>query len=334
MRTVTKLIVSVFVVGLAFITIKVSSIWGQAAPKKIKMATIAPAGSSWDKITNDLNTELQQKTGGKLALQVYPGGTQGDETAVVRKIRAGQLDAAGFTGFGLGQIAPSVIVLEIPFLFKDAADIDARTSKITPTLEKALSAGNPPVELLGWAEAGFVYMMSNKPIAKLADLKGIKMWMWEGDPLAEAMFSAMNVTPIQLSIADVLTSLKTKMIEGVYAPPMGAVALQWASNVKYITDMPLVNSIGALVVSKAAFSKLPPDQQKILKEVAAKYCRQIIEQTRKDNDAAMASLLKLGVQKVTVADADRAEMMKISKDVGQKLVGKLYSQELLSMVQP
>jgi TRAP-type C4-dicarboxylate transport system substrate-binding protein len=304
-----------------------------AEPKEIKCATIAPAGSAWDKIFTAMNDELKSKTGGQVAFKIYSGGVQGDETAVVQKIRSGQLACGGLTGFGLGKIAPSVRVLEVPFLFKSAGEIDSKTSSVTPKLEAALKAGNPPVELLGWAEAGFVYIMSNKPIKKLDDLKGVKMWQWEGDPVAEAMYSAMGVTPVQLGIADVLTSLQTGMIEGVYAPPMGAVALQWASKVKYITNLPIVNSIGALVVAKSEFDKLTPDQQRTLKEVGQKYCRQIVEQTRRDNDAALASLEKLGLQKVEVADADKQAMMAISKQVGQSLVGKLYSADLLAAVQ-
>lgn len=302
------------------------------ATKEIKCATIAPAGSAWDKIFVAMNEELKQKTNGQVAFKIYAGGVQGDEKAVVQKIRSGQLACGGLTGFGLGMIAPSVRVLEVPFAFKNGSEVDAATSKMTPSLGKALQEGNPQVELLGWAEAGFVYIMSNKPIAKLADMKGVKMWMWEGDPVAEALYTALNVTPIQLSIADVLTSLNTGMIEAVYAPPMGAIALQWASKVKYITDVPLVNSIGALVISKAEFNKLSPDHQKILKEVTQKYCRQIVEQTRRDNDAAMASLEKLGVKKVPVAEADKQELVKVASEVSDKLVGKLYSQDLLSMV--
>lgn len=305
----------------------------QGQVKEIKLATIAPAGSSWDKIVQAMNEELKQRTKGSLQLKVYAGGVQGDERAVVQKIRSGQLHAGGLTGFGLGMIAPSVRVLEVPFLFKDTSEIDSRTASVTPKLEAALAAGNPPVELLGWAEAGFVYILSNRPIAKLPDMKGMKMWMWEGDPMAQALYDALGVVPIQLSIADVLTSLQTNMIEAVYAPPMAAIALQWASKVKYLTDLPLVNSIGALVVAKAEFNKLNPDQKKALKEVGQKYCRQIVEQTRKDNEASLASMAKLGIKKIAVAEADKQELMKIAKGVGQKLVGKLYSQELLISVQ-
>lgn len=317
---------------LGILTLLPLAAFGQA--KEIKLATLAPAGSSWDKIVSAMNDELKQKTNGQVQLKVYAGGVQGDEKAVVQKMRSGQLNAGGLTGFGLGMIAPAVRVLEVPFLFKNSADIDAKTASVTPKLEEALNAGNPKVELLGWAEAGFVYILSNKPIVKLADMKGIKMWMWEGDPMAEALYNALGVVPIQLSIADVLTSLQTNMIEAVYAPPMAAVALQWASKVKYITDLPIVNSIGALVVNKSDFSKLTPDQQKLLKEVGKKYCRQIVEQTRKDNEAALASMQTLGLKKVTVTDADRQDLMKVAGGVGKSLVGKLYSQDLLAAVQP
>lgn len=322
----------VLVMGI-FVTSVFGATSGSAQVKEIKCATIAPAGSAWDKIFVAMNEELKQRTNGQVAFKIYAGGVQGDETAVVQKMRSGQLACGGLTGFGLGKIAPSVRVLEVPFLFKSAGEIDSKTSLVTPKLEAALKAGNPPVELLGWAEAGFVYIMSNKPIKNLADLKGVKMWQWEGDPVAEAMYNAMGVTPVQLSIADVLTSLQTGMIEGVYAPPMGAVALQWASKVKYITNLPIVNSIGALVVAKSEFNKLTPEQQKILREVGQKYCRQIVEQTRRDNEAALASLQKLGLQKVEVAEADKQQMMSISKQVGQSLVGKLYSADLLAALQ-
>ncbi|QQR80138.1 MAG: TRAP transporter substrate-binding protein DctP [Deltaproteobacteria bacterium] len=300
--------------------------------KELKFATLAPSGSSWDKLFVAWKDEVIQRTNGQVVPKIYAGGVQGDEKAVVQKIRSGQLVGGGLTGFGLGMIAPSVRALELPFLFKDGAEVDTAIQKVDTSMRAAFNNGNPQVELLGWAEAGFVYIMSNKPIAKLDDMKGVKMWMWEGDPVAEALYSSLNVTPVQLSIADVLTSLQTSMIEAVYAPPMGAVALQWASKVKYVTDLPLANSIGGLVMSKAEFSKLTPEQQKILKEVSQKYCRQIVEQTRKDNAAAFDSLVKLGVQKVSVADADKQALVNLTVGVGDKLVGKLYDQATLSSV--
>lgn len=314
------------------VVLLIASVVG-AQTREIKLATIAPAGSSWDKIVTAMNNELKGRTGGKLAFRVYPGGTQGDEKDVVRKMRIKQLHAGGFTGNGLGQISPELRVLELPFLYANGAEIDYVVSRMTPQMEAALAKGNPPVVLLGWAEAGFVYIYSNKPIRRLEDLKGTKVWQWEGDPLAAATFKSLGVSPVPLAITDVLPALSTNMIEAVYGPPLGALALQWASKVKFMTDLPIVNSLGALVMLQEEFKRLSLDQQKAVKEVSAKYCREIVVQTRKDNTQAVEEMKRLGVQVVSVDPADRAPIIEAAKGVWQDQAGKLYTGEQLTSVQ-
>ncbi|MBI2067351.1 MAG: TRAP transporter substrate-binding protein DctP [Deltaproteobacteria bacterium] len=321
-----RLLIAVAVLMLASL-----SAWSQV--KEIKLATIAPAGSSWDKITNRMNDELKAKSGGKLVFRIYPGGTQGDEKDVVRKMRIKQIHAGGFTGNGLGQIAPQVRVLELPFLYANADQVDYVISNMTQPMEGFLSKGNPPVVLLGWAEAGFVYIYSNKPIQKLSDLSGTKIWQWEGDPLASATFSTLGVAPVPLAITDVMTALSTNMIEAVYAPPLGALALQWASKVKYLTDLPIVNSMGALVMLRSEFDKLTSAEQKTLREVTAKYSREIVTETRKDNALALEQIKKLGVRIVSVDPKERELIEQTAKKVWADQVGKLYSADQLSAVQ-
>lgn len=315
----------------AVLLLAASTAWGEA--KEIKLATIAPAGSSWDKITTQMNEELKAQSGGKLAFRIYPGGTQGDEKDVVRKMRIRQIHAAGFTGNGLGQINSQIRVLELPFLYQSADEIDHVTGKVKGEMEGVLARGNPPVILLGWAEAGFVYIYSNKPITKLAHLKGTKVWQWEGDPLAAATFQSLGVSPVPLAITDVMTALSTKMVEAVYAPPLGALALQWASKVKYMTDLPIVNSMGALVMLKSEYEKLPPDQQKTLKAVTEKYCRQMVTQTRADNLQAVEEMKRLGVQVVKVETKDQEEIVNAAKKVWSGQAGKLYTPAQLTTVQ-
>ncbi|MBI4373364.1 MAG: TRAP transporter substrate-binding protein DctP [Deltaproteobacteria bacterium] len=313
------------------LVLSVSTAWAQTTD--IKLATIAPAGSSWDKITTKMNEELKTRSGGKLSFRIYPGGTQGDEKDVVRKMRIKQIHAGGFTGNGLGQIAPQVRVLELPFLYSSPQEIDYVTNKMGSQMEAVLLKGNPSVVLLGWAEAGFVYIYSNKPIKKISDLKGTKVWQWEGDPLAAATFASLGVAPVPLAITDVMTALSTNMIEAVYAPPLGALALQWASKVKYVTDLPVVNAMGALVMLQSEFSRLPADQRKLLKEVTTKYAREIVEQTRKDNLQATLEMKRLGVQTVSVDEKDRREITETAKKVWTEQAGKLYTAEQLTAIQ-
>ena len=304
-----------------------------AQTKEIKLATIAPAGSSWDNITTRMNEVLKARSGGKLAFRVYPGGTQGDEKDVIRKMRIGQIHAGGFTGNGLGMVSPAFRVLEIPFLYKSAEDIDYVEEKMRPEMEALFLKGNPPVVLLGWAEAGSIYIYSNRPVRSLKDLQGMKVWQWEGDPLAAETFKNLGVTPIPLAVTDVMTALSTNMIEAAYAPPLGALALQWVSKVKYMTDLSVTSSLGGLVMLKSEYDKLSPDQQKILKEVTTKYCREIVTQTRRDNLQSIEEIKRLGIQVITPETKDTDEFIAAAKKTWVNLVGKLYSQDQLNRVQ-
>ncbi len=303
----------------------------QAAEHEIKVSVLAPEGSTWVNIMKEMDKELQTATGGKAAFKIYAGGVSGDEKDVIRKMRISQVHAAGLTGVGLGEINPAVRVLELPMLFKSYQEADYVKSKINADFEKQFDAKG--YVLLGWAEAGFVNIMSNKPIKSKADMAGTKWWAWEGDPLVKEMYTTLGITPTPLALPDVLTSLQTNLIDAVYAPPLAAIALQWFTKVKYMTDLPLANSTGAFVMTKTEFAKLPADIQTALKTTAKKYCDKLVASIRADNAKSTETLKKNGIQVITVAPNDRAELEKISAEVRPKLVGKLYSQELLSKVQ-
>ncbi len=166
------------------------------------------------------------------------------------------------------------------------------------------------------------------------DLKDVKMWMWEQDPVAEAMFKAMRISPIPLSITDVLTSLQTKLIDGVYTSPYAVIALQWFTRVKYMLNVPLADASGAIVISKTKYDELPPDLQRILLANGKRFMKQLTQSSRQENSKSIETLKKHGV---TVIDSPAAEVLKSYDEIGKEarrlLVGRLYPQELLNKVE-
>jgi TRAP-type C4-dicarboxylate transport system substrate-binding protein len=298
----------------------------------IKFATLAPEGSTWMNVMKEYDKAIRAESGGRLGFKIYPGGVQGDEKDVLRKIKLGQLHSAGITGNGMTTIAPKVRVLDSPFLFKSYDEVDHVYQTFDQDFSKAFEDGG--FVNLGFAEVGFVYVFTNSPVQRPEDLKGVKMWMWEGDPIAEAAFKAMNINPIPLTITDVLTSLQTGLINGVYTSPLAAIALQWFSRTKYMLNVPLADAAGAVVVSQKKFQELPEDLKEILLRNGKKQMKRLTELSRAENAKSVEALKKNGI---TITNPPSAQIVASFDEIGARartmLVGKLFDDGFLRKVE-
>jgi len=282
-------------------------------------------------VMREFDAAVRKESGGRVAFKMYPGMTQGDEKTVIRKISIGQLHAAGFTGVGLGEIAPSVRILDTPYLIRNEEEADNLYSKFDTDFQNAFEAGG--YVLLGWAEVGFVYVFTNTPIAKSDDIKPLKMWVWDGDPVAETAFKAMDLRPIPLSIDNVRTSLQTGLVNAFYTTPYAAIALQWFSQAKYMVDYPLTCSVGAVLISKKYFDTMPQDLQEILIRNGRSFMRKLTEIGRKDNKASLAELKKRGITFTTVKESDAKEYVSAGIRARRMLVGRLYDEQFMKRVE-
>lgn len=298
----------------------------------IKFATLAPEGTSWLKTMREFFKEVGEKTENRIKFKVYSGGIAGDEKDVIRKIRIGQLHSGAFTGVGIGIIAPPIRILDMPFLFRNANEVDFVLDKFDKEFRQTFEENG--YVLLGWSEVGVINIMTNTPIKKPEDLSDVKMWLWEGDPVANATFKAMKINPIPLSITDVMTSLETGMIDGIYASPLSAIALQWFTKMKYALSLPITNASGAVLISKKAFNKLSEQDREIMLKAGEKYFRKLTLLSRKDNEKSISTLKK---HKIIFTDPASKETVKIFEDMGKEarnsLAGKLYSEDLMKEVE-
>jgi len=316
---------------LIFSLIAFFSVTAYAKDKYVlKFATIAPEGTTWMNIMKEMSDDIEKTSDGKLKLRFYPGGVMGDEVDVLRKMRINQIHGAGFSGVGLGEIVPDVRVLDLPFLFRDYNEVDYVHNQL---LDKFLADFDKKgYILMGWAEVGFVHLFSKSEIKNMADLRQVKLWAWQSDPIAKNVFSSMKISTIPLAVTDVLTSLQVGIIDTVYSPPLGALALQWYTRVKHMCSFPLTHSSGAVLVSKKFYDKLPPDLQIILKEKFSRYLSKLIVEGRKDNLSAVETLKKNGIKVTQLSDGEKKNMMSESATVSKELAGKLYSEDIYKKV--
>ena len=318
---------STFLVLLLLITTA-----GNAASKSrvIKLATLAPEGSAWIEIFNDLNAELKKKTNSGVRLKIYPGGVLGDEKDMIRKMYVGQIHGAVLTSAGLSTIFNEMDVFQIPFLFETYDEVDYVLKKMERFFKKGFE--DKGYILPAWSEGGFIRLMSTIPIASLDDLRKAKIWTWEDAPMAKAIFDEAGISAIPLSLPDVLVGLQTGLVEVVYAPPSGAISLQWFTKTKYMTDVPLMYLIGGIVIKKNIINKLSPAHQQVLLELCSKYMDQLKLVVRKENQEAIKVMSKHDVKLIRPSKEQIKEFKEVSAKAMNRQIGKSFSKKIKNEV--
>ncbi len=298
-----------------------------SAPKYFfKVATIAPAGSVWITEFEKFTKEVSEKTGGEVGFRIYPGGVMGDDQAMLRKIRVGQLQGGGFTMSGIAQLVPEYPVMSIPFLFKSYEETDVVKAALKDDFVEVFKKKG--LEFLAYNEVGFVYAMSTSPLHTLDDLKQSKSWTPSGDPLTEAFMMNLGITPIQLTIPDVLSSLQTGLVNTVFNSLYGSIVLQWYTKANYITTMPYGYAYGVFVLDRKAFSKLPDNYKTIIKECSDKYFAIIEKETRQSNKDSRKVLEEQGVSFVEPDPSVFPVMEETREKTVKQSIGKSFSKEI------
>ena len=296
-----------------------------------KIATISPDGTSWMKRMREGAAVIEKRTSGRVKFKFYPGGVMGNDQSVLRKIRIGQLQGGALTDGGMSKIFTGTQIYGVPFMFRSYDEVDYIRSRIDKVISDGLE--HKGFVTFGFAEGGFAYFMSRKPLQSADDVKGQKVWVPAGDRLARTLFETGGISPISLSLADVMTGLQTGLINTVIASPIGAIALQWYTKVKYMTDTPLVYIYAMLAIDSKAFNRLSKNDQAIFREVMGKIYQEIDKQNRLDNAEARKALRKQGINFVTITPEERQRWQTVADKAEPKWKEeKLFSAELYDRV--
>ncbi len=295
--------------------------------KTIKIATLSPEGTFWMKHMRAGAKEIKEKTQGRVKFKFYPGGVMGNDDNVLRKIRIGQLQGGAITIGSLSQSTPDTTIYGLPYLFSsldDAAEIRKTTD---PMLSKIIEENG--FVNFGFAQGGFTYLMSKEPIRSLDDLRQRKSWIPEKSEVGLSVYRYVGVSPVSLSLSDVLTGLQTGLIDTVATSPIGALALQWHTHIKYVTDQPLNYLAAMLIIDKKAFYKLSETDQEIVREVMGKVYKKIDQQNKVDNIAARQALINQGVKFIKLSDSEKEEWEKIDDFVIKEMIKKYHYNKAL-----
>ena len=293
----------------------------------IRYATLAPSGSTFGKVLKAWSRSLEKETEGRVELRYYSGGSQGDERDFIRKMRAGQMDAAGVTSTGLGIIVRPVLVLSSPGLIENYEELERVREKMTPRFAELFREAG--FELMSWADAGKGRIMSTMPILRPADLRSARPWVWKDDPIFAEFLKVVGANGVRLGVPEVYGALQTKMVDVVPNSAIGAVALQWYTKLKYMSKESFGIVMGASVIKKEKFDQLSPEDQKVLRDTAARAAKALDKVVRRDDERAFHVLLERGIQLTDTAPY-RAEWDKAAAETRERLIGRVFSKSLLA----
>ena len=289
----------------------------QAQAIELKIASVAPDGSSWMREMRAGADEIRDRTEGRVVMKFYPGGVMGNDRQVLRKIRIGQLHGGAFAGGGLAARYAAINLYSIPLLFRSLDEVDYVRERMDSKLQAGLEAAG--FITFGFVEGGFAHMMANEPIGRVEDMRRRKVWIPEGDQVSFLALEALGLSPVALMPTDVLIGLQTGLLDVVAASPVVALVLQWHTTVKYMIDLPIAYSIGIFALDARIFGRLSVDDQETIRVVMSDINRSLDAQARTDNQQAREVMEGFGIEFVSVDSVDVANWQSIISTIYPQL---------------
>jgi TRAP-type C4-dicarboxylate transport system substrate-binding protein len=281
-----------------------------AADRTLRIATVAPRNSSWGTVYGAWQKALEKRTEGKLDLQIYFNGVQGNEDAMVSKIRTGQLDGAAITAIGLSMIYKNVLTLQLPGVLTKWEDLDRVRKELEPDLAAAIKAKG--FRIVGWGDVGLIRQFTKGfAVHRPDDVKNRHPGVWRNEPTGPALYAAIgNVVPVPVDAMEMLPALRSQAVDLIAAPALAAEQLQWMPYLDHVNDQVIVCALGALVFKAGVLELLPADLAAAWDDIQQRVA--VAQQgriRRLDDEAYDRALKKMTVVHFTQAERDEWEAL-------------------------
>ncbi len=287
----------------------------------VKMATLVPDGSSWHLILKETAAEWKKISNGRVNLVLFPGGVAGDDPDVVRKMKMGTMQGAVLTAVGMADIDKSVYALGVPMMYSSYDEVYDVLGKMRPRLEAAMVKKGFVV--LNWADAGWLRFFTKAPVKTPDDLKKQKLFQWAGDNDSLEIMKGAGFSVVPLPSTELATALQTGLVSAVTTTPQVAVLTQYYNYAKNMTDIQWGLLLGATVIKKDVWDRIPADLHAPLLASMQKAGERLQAEMRKGGDRDVEAMRKRGLNVVPVDPKTRELWVKVAESAYPKVRGAI-----------
>jgi TRAP-type C4-dicarboxylate transport system substrate-binding protein len=310
-----------------------SSLVARADATMLRIAVLAPDGTSWARDAKAWVRDLERASNGRLTAHLYFGAITGDDVEAERRMRKEQLDGALSGGIMCQNVAPSLRVMRIPGLVQDSAEGSFLLTRLFPSLQA--EARQRGFVLLATTWLGRDVVLSRTRVDSFEALRRMRLWEWNIEPALIEYSRAMGLTIAPLPIGDAARAFEDGKIDGFVAIPAAILGFQWYAKRMYLSRLPFAPATGCMVMSTAAFDRLPTDLREILAGETAKSALRYSD-TAKVQEAQLLEgglFEKQGIPLTPVSLLLRTQFLEAARAARDKLGGKVVPQEVLFKVQ-
>jgi TRAP-type C4-dicarboxylate transport system substrate-binding protein len=296
----------------------------------VKMASLAPEGSPWHQVLQDIAQDWRDISNGRVRLQIYAGGVIGDESDMVRKMRLNQVQAAALTAEGLSYIDKGIYGLSLPLLVDNYAELDWLRDQVESELHRRYEEKGFVV--LAWADVGWVYWFTREPVRTPDDLRKLRLFTWAGDPHSPRLWKAAGFHAVSLSAVDILPGLQTGLIDAIQSSPLTVASFQWFGIAKYMTKLPWAAMTGGLIISRQTWNRIPKGLRPQLLAAVEKRALRIKNEIRYTDNEAITIMQEHGLTAIDITAAEKEQWHRLINQYGHLLKGTLVDSAMYERV--
>lgn len=302
----------------------------QTAPVRIRLGTLAPQGTAYHRILQEMAERWRTATNGRVQVTIY-AGTMGSETEVVRRMRLGVLQAAALTVDGLKQIDPAISALQqMPMMYRSFEELEFVRGRLEGELTRRLA--DRGFVALFWSDVGWVRYFSRTAAVSVDDFRRLKMFVTSGETEQFDLMRGSGFQPVALEWTDALTALRTGMIDVVPTIPLFALSMQFHTVASHMLEVNWAPLVGATIISRRTWEQLTPETQAALRESAADAGRQFQASGRAAADSAVAAMRRRGLTVHPMTPAAEAEWRAMAERLYPQIRGTMVPAETFDRV--